>query len=59
MSTEAHHMLTQIGRSADKVAVYERMFPKLLVRDVHASTTIVLPKLGDSNKAQLLLGTQT
>lgn len=59
VDTDTHRILRRIGASADKVQVYDRMYPPLLLRHLPSATSVAVPNVTQENKPELLLGTQT
>lgn len=59
IDTNALKILRRISMSEDKVQVYDRLYPNLLLRHIPSTTSVVLPKVTQETKPELLLGTQT
>jgi hypothetical protein len=55
---EGHHILRKLAQSQDRVQVYDRSQPTLLVRSAALSTSVTLPALDSMRRTEISFGSQ-
>jgi hypothetical protein len=55
---EGHHILRKLAASSDRVQVYDRSQPTLLVRCPAMSTSVTLPALDSMRRTEISFGSQ-
>jgi hypothetical protein len=58
IDVEGHTILRRLAASSDRVQVYDRSQPTLLVRSPAMSTSVTLPALDSMRKTEIAFGTQ-
>lgn len=58
IDVEGLHILRKLAQSVDRVQVYDRSQPTLLVRSPSLSTSVTLPALDSMRRTEICFGTQ-
>ncbi|MCL4419262.1 hypothetical protein M1146_04125, partial [Patescibacteria group bacterium] len=58
IDTEGHHILRTIAKNHDRVQVYDRSQPTLLIRNPMMSTSVQLPAIDSIKKTEIYFGPQ-
>lgn len=58
IDVEGMHILRKLAQSTDRVQVYDRSQPTLLVRNPSMSTSVTLPALDSMRRTEICFGTQ-
>ena len=58
IDVEGHTILRRLAASSDRVQVYDRSQPTLLIRSPAMSTTVSLPSLDSMRKTEISFGSQ-